>query len=230
MTELPARNLSLPLDRAAREAGHGRLPREHSVHRRLFDWIWSIRGNLALPPGQSADEAFARLDPLFQQTGTSHERTGDRLTFRKKDAAAQDKMSIFDDGVLRVEQGVLHYRLASRALLFCFLAPLLFLAFAQFTIVVRDFEKQSAEASETSKKPEKKEVERKLHPIDIALGAPAPEKPKKDGAEDGTDGDKGPSPTPAYVFAGLFAALYVAGRVLEDRLVKSLFRKRLLGS
>jgi hypothetical protein len=132
--------------------------------------------------------------------------------------------------VLRVEQGVLHCRLAGRALLFCFLAPLLFLAFAQFTIVIRDFEKQSAEASETSKKPEEKEVERKLHPIDIALGAPAPEKPKKDGAEDGEDGDKGPSPTPAYVFAGLFAALYAAGRVLEDRLVKSLFRKRLLGS
>jgi len=43
-------------------------------------------------------DAFDRLDPLFRQTGTSHERTDDTLVFRKKDQAAQDKMSIFDGG------------------------------------------------------------------------------------------------------------------------------------
>jgi hypothetical protein len=231
--ERPSQNLSLPLGRAIDEDRSGReraaLMGGNSVNRRLFDWIWHIRGRLALAPGQSAEDAFARLDPLFRQTGTSHERTDDTLTFRKIDPAAQDKMSIFDGGVLRIDGGVLYYRLASRALLYCFLAPLLFLAFAQFTIAIRDSHKPAAEAAGASAKAEKKDVERKLHPIDIALGAPAPEKPKKDGA-DKSEEDEGPSPTPAYVFAGLFAALYVAGRVLEDRLVKSLFRKRLLGS
>ena len=34
-------------------------------------------------------------------------------------------------------------------------------------------------------------------------------------------------PTAAYVFAALFALLYVVGRVLESRLIKSLFKKGL---
>jgi hypothetical protein len=67
-----------------------------------------------------------------------------------------------------------------------------------------------------------------MNPIDKALGAPAPEKPKKDGK--GEDEDKKPSPTPAYVFAALFATLYVVGRILEDRWIKALFKKSLLGS
>ena len=71
---------------------------------RWLNWIWHIRGSVELAPGQSSDEAFERLAPLFRQTGTSHERTGDTLTFRKKDQAAQDKMSIFDGGVLWVER------------------------------------------------------------------------------------------------------------------------------
>ena len=63
---------------------------------------------------------------------------------------------------------------------------------------------------------------------DKALGAPAPEKPKKD---DKSKEDKGkPKPTASFVFAGIFAFLYVVGRVLEDRLIKSLFRKKLAGS
>ncbi|MCT2400792.1 hypothetical protein NZK81_14655 [Novosphingobium sp. HK4-1] len=37
------------------------------------------------------------------------------------------------------------------------------------------------------------------------------------------------SRTPAYVFAGLFTVLYVVGRILEPRLIKSVFRKRLSG-
>ena len=64
-----------------------------------------------------------------------------------------------------------------------------------------------------------------MNPIDKALGAPAPEKPDKKKKDD----DDKPSPTPAYVFAAIFAVLYVVGRILEDRLVKSLFRKRLAG-
>lgn len=191
------------------------------VNARLVDWIWNIRGSVELAPGQSREDAFDRLDPLFHQGGTSHERIGDTLTFRKKDQAAQDKMSIFDGGVLQIRQGVLHYRLTSRALLFCFLAPLLFLAFAGLTVAVSTFDKPAAET--TAKKPEKKNVVRELNPIDKFLGAPAPEKPKKDDKKK----DEGPSPTSAYVFAALFAVLYVVGRILEDRLVRALFRKRL---
>lgn len=201
---------------------------------RLIDWIWHIRGSLALAPGQSSDDAFDRLDPLFRESGTSHDRAKDTLTFRKKDQAAQDKMSVFDGGVLKIENGVagsrLHYHLTSRALLFCFLAPLLFLGVAQFTIALGKLEKPSTEASSASKKPKKKDAALLQNPIDKALGAPAPEKPKKDGAGKSEGEDKKPSPTPAYVFAGIFAALYLVGRILEDRLAKRLFKRSLLGA
>jgi len=199
------------------------------VNARFISWIWNVEGSLALTPGQSGADALARLDPLFDQPGTTHSRTGDTLTFRKKDQAAQDKMSVFDGGVLRIEQeagkAVLRYRLASRALLFCFLAPLLFLAFASLTMVAAKFEKASADAVHKPKPPEKKQAEPRQNPIDKALGAPAPEKPKKDDKD--KDKDKGPSPTAAFVFAGMFAVLYVVGRVLESRLVKTLFGKQL---
>jgi len=203
----------------------------NGVNRRFIDWIWNIRGSLALVPGQSSDDAFRRLDPLFQEAGTSHERSADTLTFRKKGQAAQDNMSVFDAGVLQVRKGaagsVLHYRLKSRALLFCFLAPLLFLSFAQATVMIGQWEKASAQSSE--KKPDKKkDVALPQHPIDAFLGAPAPEKPKKDKDKKSEDEDK-PSPKAAYVFAALFATLYVVGRVLEARLVKSLLRRKLLG-
>ncbi len=200
---------------------------------RFINWIWHVRGSLALAPGQSSDDALDRLDPLFREAGTSRERTDATLTFQKKNQAAQDKMSVFDDGILCVEQGaagpVLRYRLTSRALLFCFLAPLLFLGFAQLTIVAGKFQSSPTEAEKAeAKKKEAKNTPLPMNAIDKFLGAPAPEKPgKKDTKE---EDDKKPSPTPAYVFAGIFAALYVVGRILEDRLVKTLFRKRLLGA
>ncbi len=200
------------------------------VSPRFLDWIWHVKGSLPLPPDQSGDDAFERLDPLFRQPGTSHERTRDALTFRKKDQAAQDKMSVFDGGVLQIEHGatgpVLRYRLSSRALLFCFLAPLLFLAFAQLTVFVGTLEKPAAEAADSAKKPDKKDTVTPLNPVDKFLGAPEPEKPKKDDKKE----DKKRSPTSAYVFAAIFAALYVVGRILEARLVKSLFRKSLTGT
>ena len=202
---------------------------------RFIDWIWHIRGSLELAPQQAGD-AFGRLAPLFSEVGTTHDRTQDTLTFRKKDPAAQDKMSIFDGGVLRVEQGVagpvLRYHLTSRTLLFCFLAPLLFLAFGQITVALGKLEKAPTEATAKSKAlAAKKDVAPPQNPIDKALGAPAPEKPKKDGAGGAAEKDKKkPSPTAAYVFAGMFAALYVIGRILEARLVNRLFKKSLLAS
>ncbi|MGF7156547.1 hypothetical protein [Novosphingobium gossypii] len=198
---------------------------------RFFNWIWHVKGSLALAPEQSTDEAFEKLAPLFRQTGTSHKRTGDSISFRKVDPAAQDKMSVFDGGVLQIERGaagpVLHYNLTSRALMFCFFAPLLFLAFAQLTIFKGKFDKPSvhpASNAEVLMKAEKESALLIQNPIDKALGAPAPVKPGKD---KGT-GDKKSSPKAAYIFAGIFAALYVIGRLLEARLVGSLFRTKLL--
>ncbi|HWI86074.1 MAG TPA: hypothetical protein VNT42_07115 [Sphingomonas sp.] len=207
---------------------------------RLIDWIWHVRGSVALAPGQSSDEAFARLDPLFREYGTSHERTDERLVFRKKDQPAQDRMAVFDNGVLQIENGaaglVLRYHLTSRILLFCFLAPLLFLGAAQLTIFVGKHQKPPAEAagasgkaSDARKKPAVEKAVVPQNPIDKFLGAPAPEKPKKGDADKPGGRDKKPSPTAGYVFAALFAILYFIGRILEDRLVKRLFRKRLLG-
>lgn len=196
---------------------------------RFIDWIWNIRGDVPLAPGQSSDDVFARLDLLFDQPGTTYERIGDALSFTKKDQAAQDKMSIFDAGVMQVESSatgpVLRYRMASRALLFCFLAPFLFLAFGQIIVGIGILEGPSIEEADKDKKDEKEDVVRKLNPIDAFLGAPAPEKPKKD--DTSKKDDKKHSPTAAYVFAGIFAALYMVGRLLEDVLIKRQFRRRL---
>lgn len=213
---------------------------EKSMNLRYIDWIWHIRGEVPLTLDQSGEEAFDRLIPLFHQTGTSHERQKDSLTFRKKDAAAQDKMSVFDSGLLQVEKSgsgrVLRYDLTSRALLYCFLAPLLFLAFAQVTIALNAFEKPrstaaspAGKAKSAPKKPAAKETIAPMNPIDKALGAPAPDKPDGGDTDEDSPKSKKPSPTPAYVFAGIFVALYVVGRILEDRLIKSLFKKRLSG-
>lgn len=199
---------------------------------RFIDWIWHVRGSLVLTPGQSNDDVFNKLAPLFRQVNTNHKWADDTLTFDKRDQAAQDKMSVFDSGTLRVERGpegpVLRYHMVSRALLYCFLAPLLFLGFAQIIIANEALKKPATEAAAktpaAAKKPEKAQVP--MHPIDQFLGAPKPEKPKA-GEEGGGRRGRKPSPTPAYVFAGIFATLWAAGRILEDRLVRRLFKKSL---
>lgn len=203
---------------------------------RAIDWIWHIRGSVPLPPGQSSHEAFDRLDPLFRVRDTYHDRRGDELTFSKSNQAPQDKMATFDGGTLRIERdgtgAVLRFDLHSRILLFCFLAPLLFLAFAGLNIAIGVLDPPTAaEKAEAKKKQEermKRIAEQPLHPIDQFLGAPAPEKPKSEEEEnEDEDEDEGPSNTPAYVFAALFAVLYVGGHVLEHWLIRSEFRKRL---
>lgn len=234
------------------------------VAARFIHWIWHVKGSVPLAPGQSAEAAFERLDPLFQEQGTTYERTGDTLTFRKKGQPAQDRMSVFDRGQLSIRPGegtqVLHYRLTSRALLFCFLAPLLFLAFAGLSIALATIDKPTAaEIAEQKKKAKEEELRfAKLpqNPIDKFLGAPAPPMPKDEdekdkkakadetaeegglfaslfgsggGEEDKEEESGDHSPTPAYVFAGIFAVLYLVGRFLEPWLVRRLFRRRLQG-
>jgi hypothetical protein len=213
------------------------------VNLRFIDWIWRVKGSLPLDARQSPADAFERLDPLFQAAGTTYRIEGDTLTFDKKSPLAQDKMSVYDHGALKVEHGaagpVLRWWMTSKPLLFCFLAPLLFLGFGQLTIFVGELQKPTAEeikqAEEKAKKAEKEMAQKKLNPIDEFLGAPAPEKPKseaekkKDKAEKDKKKEEGPSPTPAYVFAGIFSALYLLGRWLEPWLIRREFRRRLSG-
>jgi hypothetical protein len=209
----------------------------------FIDRIWRVKGSLPLETPTSSASAFAKLDPLFQATETSFAIDGDTLTYDNKNPAAQDKLATFARGTLRVvedEGGAkLLYDLVSPALLFCFLAPLLFLGFAQLTILVGTLDKptaaEEAKAEAKSKKAEAALAAVPMNPIDKALGAPAPDKPKKDekkdkGKDKEEDKNKGPSPTPAYVFAGIFAALFVVGRILEPWLIRREFRRRLSGA
>ncbi len=232
-----------PQDGSDRPAGPALPPALRHIER-----IWHISGEVPLPPGQTSAAAFEHLAPLFETPGTSHERTGDTLTFTKKDPAAQDKMAVFDHGVLQIESGaagpVLRYHLVSRILLFCFLLPLLFLGFAQLAITFGKVPKPDAEAAaatgkdgkktagkaaaEKARTTDKKDKVLPINPIDKFLGAPAPKKKDKKDEKD-KKGEKKPSPTPAYVFAGMFAALYVIGRLLEDWLIRKRFQKLLLG-
>lgn len=197
----------------------------------FIDRIWRVKGTLALDGPQAPASVFDKLAPLFQTNGTSYRVDQDTLTYSNKNPAPQDKLATFNSGTLRVveEEGrsKLVYNLKSPALLFCFLAPLLFLGFGQFIVALGEFEKPATEAADKAKKSEKKDAEVPMNPIDKFLGAPAPEKPKKDGADKGKDHDKKRSPTPAYVFAAIFAVLYLVGRILEPWLIKSVFRKRL---
>ncbi|WP_446657679.1 hypothetical protein [Blastomonas sp. SL216] len=199
---------------------------------RLIDWIWTVRGDINLPEGLSAEQAFARLDPFFHEPGTRFDRSDDSLTFSKKDPVAQDKMSIYDTGVLRIERdgggAVLRYWMTSKSLLFCFLAPLLFVAFGQLIVGVGLLAGPGTEQADKKKDEKKKDEVRPLHWIDQALGAPEPEKPKKDD-KDKKEGKNQFSPTSAYVFAGLFALLYIIGRILEDRLIRRRFQRSLAG-
>jgi hypothetical protein len=193
--------------------------------------IWRISGKVELPPGQSPAGAIDRLAPLFDAVGTRYERSEEGLIFSKKDPAAQDKLAVFDAGILHIADGALHYTLNSRILLACFLAPLLFLGFAQISLTTQAWEKAAAAAEKKAKNDSKKDKagrsEMVLNPVDQWLGAPAPKSQKERDAEKAEREKEPPSATPAFVFAGLFAALYVFGRILEARLVNALFRKAL---
>ncbi|OYU74335.1 MAG: hypothetical protein CFE32_18115, partial [Alphaproteobacteria bacterium PA3] len=117
------------------------------------------------------------------------------------------------------------------ALLLCFLAPLLFLGFAQLAVPVNAYEAAAAKAEEAAQKDKKKDEDkpkpvRKLNPIDEFLGAPAPEDPNKKKKEKKEDEGRH-SPEPGYFLAGLFAALYLLGRWLEPWLVRRRLRAAL---
>lgn len=203
----------------------------------FIERIWRAEGEVAIDPPLPASEAFARLDPLFQTPGTTYAVEGDTLTYSKQNPAAQDKLATFTSGTLRVANKTdgsvgLVFRVKSTALLMVFLAPLLFLAFAQIMTAVNAWENAAAEAEQAAAKKDAKKDEKakpvpELHPLDKLLGAPAPDDPskKKDGKKD--EKKEKFKTTPVYVLAGLFFVLYLVGRVLEPWLLKRTLRAAL---
>jgi hypothetical protein len=201
-----------------------------------IDRIWRAEGHISLDDVLSPQEAFDRLDPLFQTPGTQYAIEGDTLAYAKTNPAAQDKLATFTKGTLRIEPveagSRLFFNVTSTALLLCFLAPLLFLGYAQLAGTINEWERAKAEAAASSddKKSEDKDKKKKieLHPIDVMLGAPAPKDPDAD-----KDKDKKKEPkekfktTPAYVLAGLFFLIYLVGRFLEPWLLKRTLRQAL---
>lgn len=196
----------------------------------LIDHIWRVRGKVPLDASLSPEEAFARLDPLLRTPGTTLLTEGDTLTYSKDNPAAQDKLATFTRGRLRIERvgadAVLRFDLFSHALLLAFLAPLLFLGFAQMAIAINAWEGASAEVSEKAKDKDKPKPVKTLNPVDEFLGAPAPDDPNKKKKEEKKDEGRH-SPDEGYFMAGVFALIYLVGRWLEPWLVRRRFRAAL---
>lgn len=216
----------------------------------FVDRIWRVRDTVEIDERLTPAQAFERLDPLFGAPATEVTARGETLTYSKSNPAAQDKLATFTSGTLWSEERegrtVLSYEVDSTALLLCFLAPLLFLALGQIAIGLNMLEapterSERADAETDAKEKDDEDEVRELHWIDQMLGAPAPEtkeeKEKREAeekaeeearSEGGEDGeDEKHSPTAAYVLAGLFAAIYAVGRVLEPYLLKRTFRRAL---
>jgi hypothetical protein len=119
----------------------------------------------------------------------------------------------------------------SHALLLAFLAPLLFLGFAQMAIAINAWEASGAEASEKAPKDEEKpKPVKKLNPVDEFLGAPAPEDPNKKKKDEKEEDEGRHSPDEGYFMAGVFALIYLVGRWLEPWLVRRRLRAALAAS
>lgn len=200
-----------------------------------IDHIWRARGEVLLDELLTPEEAFRRLDPLFQTAGSAYAVEGDTLGYSKHNPAAQDKLATFTRGTLKLDRqngrSRLLFDVSSTALLLCFLAPLLFLGFAQTMVALNAWEKAGAaavEAPEKDKEADKPKVKQELHPLDKLLGAPEPDDPDKKKDED-KDKEKKEKfdPTRAYVLAGLFFVIYLVGRVLEPWLLKRTLRATL---
>lgn len=196
----------------------------------FIDHIWRVRGVVPVDPGLHTDEVFARLDPLLRTPGTAIAVTDSTLHYSKHNPAAQDKLATFTRGTIRIERtgagAVLRFDLFSHALLLSFLAPLLFIGFAQVAVAINEWEQAGAEASQNAKEDDKPKPVKKLNPVDEFLGAPAPDDPniKKDEKKD----EGRHSPNEGYFMAGIFALIYAVGRWLEPWLVRRRLRAALL--
>lgn len=195
----------------------------------LIDRIWRVRGAISLDPALSSEAVFARLDPLLRTPGTTLAVEGDSLAYAKHNPAAQDKLATFTRGRLKIERtgagAVLRFDLFSHALLLAFLAPLLFLGFAQMAVAINAWEQSGAEVSDKASEKDKPKPVKSLNPVDEFLGAPAPDDPNKKTDEKKDEGRH--SPDEGYFMAGVFALIYLVGRWLEPWLVRRRFRAAL---
>lgn len=198
----------------------------------FIDNIWWVRGAVPIDPALSAEDAFARIDPLLRTPGTTLSADGSTLTYAKHNPAAQDKLATFTRGRIWIERAgagaVLRFDLFSHALLLCFLTPLLFLGFAQLAITINAWEAAGADASAEAKKKDDKKppAVKKLNPVDEFLGAPAPEDPSKKKQDKNKDEGQH-SPDEGYYLAGFFAVVYLVGRWLEPFLLRRRLRAAL---
>ncbi len=199
----------------------------------FIDRIWVARGSFEFDQQLDACEAFDRLAPLFDREEVELDSQTSTLTYRKANPEAQHKLATFSSGTLefqcRGNTSEITYRVRSPALLLTFLAPLLFLAFGQ-TIVGIGMVNQALTVEEEKEDEEEKEPS-ELHWIDEMLGAPAPENPeeKEDKDEGEEEEDEDHSPMQSYGLAGVFALIYLIGRILEPRLFRSTLRNALAG-
>ncbi|MBU7580787.1 MAG: hypothetical protein KAF27_10000 [Porphyrobacter sp.] len=197
----------------------------------LIDHIWRVRGAVPVDSALTPEDAFARLAPMLETPGTALSAEGGVLTYAKHNPAAQDKFATFTRGRLWIERAgsgaVLRFDLFSHALLLCFLAPLLFLGFAQLASAINAWEAAGGEGSEKAAKKDGDKPKRveALNPVDVFLGAPAPEDPSK--KKDAKDKEGRHSPDEGYYLAGFFALVYLAGRWLEPFLVRRRLRAAL---
>lgn len=209
-----------------------------------IDRIWRAASSIELDAQLSVREVFERLAPLFDTQGTEVAIDDNAMTYAKTNPGAQDKLATFTSGTLVITEEKattrLSYDVGSTALFLCFLAPLAFLALGQFAIFLNEIERPVYLAEKAEREAEKEAEEDKvveLHWIDQMLGAPAPKQPGEEeasrreearGGEDRDDEGEGyHSPETAYAFAGIFAAIYLVGRVLEPYLLKRTFRSAL---
>lgn len=197
----------------------------------LIDHIWRVRGAVPVDPALSPEEVFTRIEPLLNTPGTTFAADGNALLYSKHNPAAQDKFATFTRGRLSIERAgagaVLRFDLFSHALLLCFLAPLLFLGFAQLAIAINAWEAAGSEAAEQAEKDNKPKPVKTLNPVDEFLGAPAPEDPNKKKDEKKDEGRH--SPDEGYYLAAFFALVYLAGRWLEPFLARRRLRAALAG-
>ncbi|UYV15358.1 hypothetical protein [Porphyrobacter sp. ULC335] len=210
-------------------AGRALMPRLKLPY---IDLIWRVRGEVPLDPKLTPAETFARLEPLLRTPGTTLSADGNTLAYTKDNPNPQDKLATFTRGRMWIEPAgagaVLRFDLFSHALLMCFLAPLLFLGFAQLAVALNAWEASGPEAAEKAeKKDEKPKPVKKLNPVDEFLGAPAPEDPNKKKKDEKKEDEGRHSPDQGYFMAGLFALIYLVGRWLEPWLVRRRLRAAL---
>ncbi|MEL6434930.1 MAG: hypothetical protein AAFQ28_14135 [Pseudomonadota bacterium] len=210
-----------------------------------IDRIWRAASSIELDTQVCVREAYERLAPLFDTQGTEVVIDGNAMTYAKTNPVAQDKLATFTSGTLVITEDEaktrLSYDVGSTALFLCFLAPLAFLALGQFAVFLNEIERPaylSEKAEREAEKDAEKDEAIELHWVDQMLGAPAPKQPGEEdetsrredarGGEDREDEGEGyHSPKTAYAFAGIFAAIYLVGRVLEPYLLKKTFRNAL---